>query len=209
MSGILAAAEPSPLNVVWSEVILVLIIFGLVFLLIRRYVVPAFERSFAQRREAIEGGLERAETAQAEAAELLRQYQAQLAEARTEAAQIRDGARAEGQRIVDEMRATAQAESARIVARGEEQLANQRGAVVRELRGEIGTLAVELSERIIGQQLADDARVRTTVDDFIAGLEAQTAAESAAAGLPAGSTAGSAAGSTAGSTARPSGGSSA
>src|SRR4051794_21153426 len=126
MSVILAASdEPGPLGFVWSEFVLVLIIFIALWLLVRRFVVPAFERSFAQRREAIEGGIERAEAAQREAAELLRQYQHQLAEARTEAAQIRDGARAEGQRIVEEMRAAAQAESARIVARGEEQLTNQ------------------------------------------------------------------------------------
>jgi F-type H+-transporting ATPase subunit b len=42
---------------------------------------------------------------------------------------------------------------------------------VRELRGEIGTLAVELSEKIIDQRLADDAQVAATVDAFLAGLE--------------------------------------
>jgi F-type H+-transporting ATPase subunit b len=170
---LLAAAEPSPLNFVWSEFVLVLIIFGLLFLLVRKYVVPSFEKSFAQRRDAIEGGIERAEAAQREAAALLKQYQQQLAEARTEAAQIRDGARAEGQRIIEEMRTNAQAESARIIARGEEQLASQRSAVVRELRGELGGLAVELSERIVGERLADDAAVRATVDAFLADLESR------------------------------------
>jgi len=67
----------------------------------------------------------------------------------------------------------------RIVARGEEQLQTQRGQVVRELRQEIGTLAVELSEKIVGEQLADDARVSATVDSFIADLERQDAAEQA------------------------------
>lgn len=163
---------PSALAFVWSEFVLVLIIFGILFFLVRKFVVPAFESAFAKRRDAIEGGIERAESAQAEAAELLRTYQAQLATARTEAAQIRDGARAEGQRIVDDMRTTAQAESARIVARGEETLAGQRASIVRELRGELGTLAVQLSERIVGQQLSNDAQVSATVDEFLASLEA-------------------------------------
>jgi F-type H+-transporting ATPase subunit delta len=153
----LAAEEPSPLNFVWAEFVLVLIIFLVLLWLISKYVVPMFEKSFEQRRDAIEGGIERAEAAQREAAALLRQYQHQLSEARTEAAQIRDGARAEGQRIVEEMRANAQAESDRIVSRGEQQLASQRSAIVRELRTELGGLAVELSERIIGERLADDA----------------------------------------------------
>lgn len=170
---LLAKTEPSALAFVWSEFVLVLIIFAALLFLVWKFVVPAFERTFAQRRDAIEGGIERAEKAQAEAAELLRSYQAQLATARTEAAQIRDGARAEGQRIVEDMRAAAQAESARIVARGEELLVSQRASIVRELRGELGTLAVQLSERIVGQQLSDNAQVSATVDRFVASLEAE------------------------------------
>lgn len=172
----LADSDPNPLGFVWSEFILVLIVFVLLFLAVRKYIVPAFEKAFAERRDAIEGGIERAEQAQAEAARLLEQYNAQLAEARAEAAQIREGARAEAQRIIDDLRAQAQEESARIVARGEEQLAAQRSQVVRELRGEIGSLAVELSEKIVGQQLSDDAAVRSTVDAFLADIEAQQAA---------------------------------
>jgi F-type H+-transporting ATPase subunit b len=170
---LIAEEEPNPLGFVVSEFILVLIIFVLLLLLVWKFIVPAFEKTYAERRAAIEGGVEKAEHAQQEAAELLRQYQAQLAEARTEAAQIRDGARAEGQRIIEDLRAQAQEESARIVARGEEQLNAQRGQIVRELRGEIGTLAVELSEKIVNERLADDAAVRSTVDAFIADIERQ------------------------------------
>lgn len=169
--------EPNPLGFNVAEFVLVLIIFGILLFLISKFVVPAFERAFDARREAIEGGIARAEQAQAEAARLLEQYNAQLAEARTEAAQIREGARAEAQRIVEELRTQAQQESARIVARGEEQLAAQRGQVVRELRGEIGTLAVELSEKIVGQRLSDDAAIRGTVDAFLADIERQQAGE--------------------------------
>lgn len=175
---LLAQADPNPLGFVWSEFVLVLIIFGLLAFGVWKFVVPAFEKSFEARRDAIEGGIERAQQAQTEAARLLEHYNAQLAEARTEAAQIRENARAEAQRIIEELRAQAQAESARIVSRGEEQLAAQRSQVVRELRGEIGSLAVELSEKIVGQRLSDDAAIRGTVDAFLADIERQQASES-------------------------------
>ncbi len=87
-------------------------------------------------------------------------------------------ARAEAQRIIEDLRAQAQEESARIVQRGEDQLTAQRSQLVRELRGEIGTLAVELSEKIVGQRLADDAAIRGTVDAFLADIERQAASES-------------------------------
>src|SRR3984957_14713514 len=92
-------------------------------------------------------------------------------EARALAAQIRENARAEAQSSIEELKVHAQEESARILTRGEEQLANQRGIIVRELRAEIGLLAVELSEKIISQRLADDAQVQATVDAFLADLE--------------------------------------
>ena len=181
MTNYLAAGEePSPLNFVWSEFILVLIIFAILFYLVRKYVVPNFEKTFTARREAIEGGIERAEEAQNEAQRLLEQYREQLNEARIEAAQIRENARAEAQRTLEDLRAQAREESERIIARGEEQLAGQRSAVVRELRAEVGTLAVELAEKIVDQRLSDEAQVSATVDAFLAGLEAQNEADSGA-----------------------------
>jgi F-type H+-transporting ATPase subunit b len=172
-----ASDEPNPLVPTLSEIILVLIIFGILYYLIRKFVVPRFEATFTARRDAIEGGIARAEAAQAEAAQALADYQHQLADARGEAAQIRENARAEAQRIVEELRTQAQEESSRIVARGEEQLRTQRGQVVRELRGEIGTLAVELSEKIVGDRLNNDAAVSSTVDSFLADLEQQDSTE--------------------------------
>lgn len=178
----LAAEEPNPLLPATAEIILVAVVFAALWFLVAKFVAPRFEQAFAQRRDSIEGGIARAEAAQAEAQAALAQYQAQLADARGVAAQIRENARADAQRIVEELRAQAQEESARIVARGEEQLAAQRGAIIRELRGEIGTLAVELSERIIAQRLADDAQVRATVDSFLAELESRDTTSGAEAG---------------------------
>lgn len=175
----LAAEQPNPLLPHWSEIILVLILFGIIYYIVRRFVVPRFNATFDARKDAIEGGLARAEAAQAEAQRALEDYRRQLADARGEAAQIRENARAEAQRIVEDLRTQAREESARIVARGEDQLQTQRTQVVRELRGEIGTLAVELSEKIVDQRLADDAQVRATVDSFLAGLEAQDVATTA------------------------------
>ncbi|MGY1729489.1 F0F1 ATP synthase subunit B [Geodermatophilus sp. SYSU D01062] len=170
--NILAAEEAhNPLIPPLGEIIIGLIAFAIVMLVFFRFIAPRFEQVFRARREAIEGGIERAEAMQAEAKAALEQYRAQLAEARTEAAQIRDQARAEGQQILEELRAQAQEESARIVARGEEQLAANRQSVVNELRGQIGTLAVDLAGRVVGESLEDEARRRGTVDRFLDQLD--------------------------------------
>ena len=168
---IILAAKENPLIPPVGEIIIGFIAFGILLLVMAKFVAPRFEQVFRARREAIEGGIERAEAMQAEAKAALEQYRAQLAEARNEAAQIRDQARAEGQQILEELRTQAHEESARIVARGEEQLATQRQQVVNELRGQIGTLAVDLAGRVVGESLAEDARRSGTVDRFLAELD--------------------------------------
>ena len=173
--SILAAESANPLLPPVGEIIIGLIAFAIVLFVMFKFVAPRFEQVFQARRQAIEGGIERAEAMQAEAKASLEQYKAQLAEARNEAAQIRDQARAEGQQILEELRTQAREESARIVARGEEQLATARQQVVNELRGQIGALAVDLAGRVVGESLADDARRSGTVDRFLAELDGMAA----------------------------------
>lgn len=158
-----------------AEVVAFLLILAIVW----RYVLPPVQKVMRQRQEMIEQQGKDADAAREKLAEAEAAYKNALTEARVEAAQIRENARAEAQRTVDELRQQAQEESARIIARGEEQLARQRTAIVRDLRAEIGTLAVELSEKIVDQRLSTDADVRATIDSFIAGLQAQDSASAA------------------------------
>ena len=158
-----------------AEIILGLISFLLLLFVISKFVSPRFEALYAERTAKIEGGIEKAEQAQAEAQRLLAQYKEQLAEARAEAARIRDDARAEGQQIIDELREQAQAEAARIVAQGQHQLDAQRAQIVAELRADLGRTAVQLASKVVGESLEDEARRRGTVDRFLNELDAVAA----------------------------------
>jgi F-type H+-transporting ATPase subunit b len=165
-----AETEHNPIIPLWQELVLGTIAFAILCYVLMKFVFPQMEKTFAARVDAIEGGLKRAEAAQAQANELLEQYRAQLAEARTEAARIRDEARADAEGIRQDVLATAREESERIIAAGRDQLAAQRESIMRELRSEVGTLAVDLASKIVGESLVDEARSRGTVDRFIAEL---------------------------------------
>ena len=174
--AILAAEEshnpllPATYDIVWSAVALVVV--GFVFW---KLVLPKFQKVLAERTEQIEGGIKKAEDAQAEAAAALEQYRAQLAEARTEAAQIREEARTQGQQIIADMKVQAQDESDRIVAAGHSQLVAQRQQIVAELRSDLGKTAVDLAEKVIGESLADDVKRAGTVDRFLNELDTVSA----------------------------------
>jgi F-type H+-transporting ATPase subunit b len=156
-----------------SEVIAAIVFALLLTYLISRFVVPRFEATYDERTAAIQGGLEKAEKAQAAADAALRQYNEQLAEARTEAARFREDAKSEGTQILAELREQAQAEVARIRAQAEAQLEAERASVMTQMRAEIGTLATTLASRIVGESLEDDERARRTVDRFLADLEGE------------------------------------
>ncbi|MCX4470308.1 F0F1 ATP synthase subunit B [Micromonospora sp. NBC_01655] len=164
--------EPhNPIIPIWQEIVVGSVAFAVLCFVLMKFVFPRMEQTFQARVDAIEGGIKRAEAAQAEANQLLDQYRAQLAEARTDAARIRDDARADADGIRQDILAKAREESDRIIAAGKEQLAAERATIVRELRTEVGTIAVDLASKIVGESLADEARRKGTVDRFLSGLE--------------------------------------
>jgi F-type H+-transporting ATPase subunit b len=165
--------EENPLLPNWAEVIAAIVFALLLTFIIAWCVVPRFEATYAERTAAIQGGLEKAEKAQEAAEAALRQYNEQLADARTEAARIREEAKSEGTQILADLRGQAQAEVARIRTQGEAQLEAERASVMAQMRAEIGTLATTLASRIVGESLEDDERARRTVDRFLADLEGE------------------------------------
>src|SRR5437016_7129705 len=132
----------------------------------------------AGRTEQIEGGLARSEEAQTEAKQLLDQYREQLAEARHEAARLREEAREQGAQIIAEMREQAQAEGRRLVEAAHAQIEADRQQAIQSLKTEVGGLAVDLASRVVGESLTDEARQRRIVERFLDELDQQ--AESAA-----------------------------
>ncbi|MEO7981633.1 MAG: F0F1 ATP synthase subunit B [Sporichthyaceae bacterium] len=168
-----AGDEPSPLLPHTSELIVGTVAFVLLFLFLRAKVFPVFEKTFEQRRDAIEGGMERAKTAEEEAKETLAQYREQLADARHEAARLREEAREQGTAIIAEMREQAQAEARRVTELAHQQIEADKTSALTQLRTQVGTLATDLAGRIVGESLEDDARQRRVVDRFLDELESR------------------------------------
>jgi F-type H+-transporting ATPase subunit b len=184
-SAVVAAEEveevnpllPHTYDLIWSSVIVAII--AVVFI---KYVLPKFQVVLDERAEKIEGGLRHAEVAQAEAAELRAEYEQQLADARTEAARIKEAARTEGGAIVTEAKAKAATEAARTVETAQRQIEAERQQAAVSLRNDVGALATELASKIVGESLEDTARQSRVVDRFLAELEATSVSTTSTAG---------------------------
>lgn len=170
---------PSVLSVPIDELIIGIIAFIIVFGGLAKLALPNIKKALAERTDAIEGGIERAAKAEAEANKLAEEYRAQLAAAREEASAIRTQAQADRASIIEEARNEARAAAQQVTAHAEAQLAADRSQATSQLTRQIGEMSLSLAGKIVGQSLDDDARVRQTVEDFIADLERQAAQGSA------------------------------
>jgi F-type H+-transporting ATPase subunit b len=169
------ATQQNPLIPSLPELIIGTICFVLVFGVLAKLLLPRFQQILAERTEKIEGGLEQAEKAQEEASRTLEQYRAQLAEARHDASRLREEAREQGAQIIAEMREQAQAEARRLTEAAQAQIASERQQALAALRADVGSIAVDLASRIVGESLQDQARQSGVVNRFLDELERQDA----------------------------------
>jgi len=170
-----ASAAPNPLlpgvsDLVWGTLTFVIIVWFFF-----KYAAPRFNKVLEDRSNKIEGGIQHAEQMQDEAAQVLSQYKQQLGDARGEAANIRKAAEHDKAAIIDEARKDAEAVRKNVVDQAHAQIDADRAKAVTEVSREVGDLALNLAERIVGETLADDARARQVIDRFIAELEAAPA----------------------------------
>ena len=148
-----------------------LAVFALLYWFVAKKIVPRLEQVYTERAAAIEGGINKAEEAQAQAQAALEQYQAQLVEARAEASKIREEAKAQGAVIIAEMREHAVGEATRIAETAQKQIEAERQQAVVSLRGDVGRISTELASRIVGESLENETRQKGIVERFLAELE--------------------------------------
>ena len=158
---------PATYDIIWSAVCFVIIA-----IVILAVAMPRLNKVLDARSAAIEGNIEKADEAQRQAEAALAEYTQQLADARREAGEIREGARVDGKKIVDEARANALAEAERITVSAQTQIEAERQAAMISLRQDVGSLALDLAGNVIGETMSEDAKAQAVVDRFLADLEA-------------------------------------
>ena len=136
-----------------------------------RYVIPPVQQAMTARqeiarklvsdRQEAKQLLEKAQTA----------YETAMADARHEAAQLRALAEEQRREIVAGASTEAEARAAEIISRGQARLEAERWQAIRQLKAELGNLAVELAEKILGEALADNQRRKRLIDRFLSSIE--------------------------------------
>lgn len=142
------------------------IAFAVVVFALMKFALPKLRETIEARQAEIEGNLQDAEAAKAEAQGARDEYKQQLAEARSEANRIIEEARQSAEQVRRDLTAKAEKEAEQIVQRAQEQLEVERKATVTELQQTIGDLSIELAEKVVGRAI-DATTHRDLVDAYI------------------------------------------
>jgi F-type H+-transporting ATPase subunit b len=175
-AGLLAASgiiEVVPGLMIWT-----LVVFGIVFLVLRRFAFGPIQAGIDKRRDRIREALDAADEARTASEELVAQQREALAAARVQSEEMLADARrvaedqqrrlreeldAERQRRIEETRKDVEAETARAIG---------------QIRSEVASLALEATEKVAGKVLteADQRRlIEEAIDELdFSALEKET-----------------------------------
>ncbi|MFI8191222.1 hypothetical protein ACIF8T_20795 [Streptomyces sp. NPDC085946] len=150
--------EIGPLNPRVRETVLAGVLFAVCHLVLTR-LLRRIDRVLDAREQATSGAGRRAEEVRAHAADVRERTHALLAEARHDAARIRQRARQEGATLLAAARDDGLRERDRLLAEAGARLAAEREAAEAELRTRVPHLAAELAGRVVGEPVGPAARM--------------------------------------------------
>lgn len=161
--------EPTGLDLVLpdpAELVGGALAFVVVFGLLGWKVWPKIRDAVQKREQQIQGSLEEAEKAKADARRSQERYESQIADARGEANRIIEEARQSAEQVRKDLIAKAEADAKQIVERAQDQIDQERQRAMQELQGSVADLSIELAEKVVGRSLDAPAQ-REMVDAYI------------------------------------------
>jgi F-type H+-transporting ATPase subunit b len=135
----------------------ILVIFLIVLGVIGTFVVPPIMKVLRERENMVTKTLVDNKESAEQFAAAEEDYEKQMAAARTEASSVRDDARADGRKTIEDMRSRADAEVASTLQSASEQLKREGDNIADDLRARVETLSTTLASRVLGVDVVGSA----------------------------------------------------
>ncbi len=143
------------------------LIFGIVFFILAKWGFPAITGMVDERNKHIDESLRLADEAQARMSKLAEEQQALIAQTRQEQGRILKEAAQARSEILAQAKADAQAQTAEMVEKAREQIANERETALRDIRRQVALLSVDVAEKVLRERLAADAEQQALIDRYV------------------------------------------
>jgi len=146
-----------------------LVIFAILFVILKRFAFPAIIGAVEAREKALEDAITGAQRDREDAARLLAEHRAALDASRGEGQKLIADARAAGERVRTEMVEAAHKEQANMISRARAEIESEKVKAIADLRREAVELAITGAAKVIEKNL-DDASNRQLVESFLASV---------------------------------------
>jgi F-type H+-transporting ATPase subunit b len=147
-------------GVYWPNLIAQVILFAIVYYVLKKFAFQAVISMLEERRRRIEEGQLNAEKIKKQLAEAQAKYEEILARANAESQRLLDEVRASGDRLADQKRQEAIAAAEQIALKAQEAIELERDKIMAEMKRELGRLVVDTTARVTGKVLSPEDQQR-------------------------------------------------
>lgn len=143
------------------------ITFFIVYALLRKFGFPAIVGMVNERKQFIDDSLRKAQEANEKLANIQKEGESILREARDKQSQMLKEATATRDAIIEKAQTQAKGEAARLIADAKAQIEAEKASAIREIRAEMAQLSVQVAEKVVRKNLADDASQMELIDKLL------------------------------------------
>jgi F-type H+-transporting ATPase subunit b len=153
---------PSIGLVFWTSIVFVLLI-----ILLAKFAWKPILATIKERENTIEQALNAAENAKKEMQKLQADNEKFMREARAERDILLKEARDAKDAMIAEAKGKANSEADKIIRQAKETINTEKLAAITELKNSVGSLAIEIAEKIIKEQLSSDDKQKSLVSNLL------------------------------------------
>lgn len=154
------------------------LVFLVVFFILKKWGFPSIIKMVNERKEYIDESLAKAEEANLRLANIQKQGEELLMEAREKQAQILREASETRETIVGQAQEKAREESARILSEAKAEIESQKQAAIRAIRSQVAELSVQIAEKILHKELSGSAEQTQLIDSLLDEVASSNGTES-------------------------------
>ena len=143
------------------------ITFFIVYALLRKFGFPAIVGMVNERKQFIDDSLRKAQEANEKLANIQKEGESILREARDKQSQMLKEATVTRDAIIEKAQTQAKGEAARLIADAKAQIEAEKASAIREIRAEMAQLSVQVAEKVVRKNLADDASQMELIDKLL------------------------------------------
>ena len=144
-----------------------LLAFLVVFFVVAKFGFPAIIGMVEDRKRYIDESLQKAHEASERLANIQKEGETMLQEARQKQAQILKEAAETRDAIVAQAQEKAREEGNRLISEAKGEIESQKQAAISEIRAQVAELSVKVAEKILRKELASDAKQMETIDRLL------------------------------------------